>query len=73
MTARLIMKMKVASVAHEANGIAVYGLRHPWRDRLAEPQPGAHVDVKIPAGISKVRATRNLALLRGRRPEPLQC
>jgi ferredoxin-NADP reductase len=53
MTARLIMKMKVAAVAHEANGIAVYALRHPWRDRLAEPRPGAHVDVKIPGG--KVR------------------
>jgi vanillate O-demethylase ferredoxin subunit len=53
MTARLIMKMKIAGIAQDANGVAIYTLRHSWRDRLAEPQPGAHVDVKLPDG--KVR------------------
>jgi vanillate O-demethylase ferredoxin subunit len=50
MTARLIMKMTVAGITQEANGVAIYTLRHPWRDRLAEPLPGSHVDIRIPDG-----------------------
>jgi ferredoxin-NADP reductase len=50
MTARLIMKMKVAHVSHEPNNVAVYTLSHPRRETLPEPLPGAHVDVRIPGG-----------------------
>jgi vanillate O-demethylase ferredoxin subunit len=50
MTARLIMKMKVAHIAHEPDNVAVYKLYHPRRQTLPPPIPGAHVDVRIPDG-----------------------
>jgi ferredoxin-NADP reductase len=50
MTARLIMKMRVASITHQPNNVAIYALSHPWRTRLADPTPGAHVDVIVPGG-----------------------
>jgi vanillate O-demethylase ferredoxin subunit len=50
MTARLIMKMKVAAVTHEPNNVRVYTLSHPLRDTLADPHPGAHVDVRTAGG-----------------------
>lgn len=50
MTARLIMKMRVAEAHTEPGDVRVLTLRHPWRTRLAEPSPGAHVDLRLPDG-----------------------
>jgi ferredoxin-NADP reductase len=50
MTARLIMKMRVSGTRDEPGGIRVLTLKHPMRDNLAEPSPGAHVDLRLPDG-----------------------
>jgi ferredoxin-NADP reductase len=50
MTARVIMKMYVAEVHDESSNVRVYTLKHPWRDLLPEPTPGAHVDLRLPDG-----------------------
>lgn len=50
MTARLIMKLKVESVTPAGESVALYTLRHPLRRVLPEPEPGAHVDVRLPDG-----------------------
>ena len=50
MTARLIMKMNVVAARADTADVAVYTLRHPWRERLSAPEPGAHVDVRLPDG-----------------------
>jgi ferredoxin-NADP reductase len=50
MTARIIMKMRVASARNERGGVRVLALKHPSRDVLPEWTPGAHVDLRLPDG-----------------------
>lgn len=50
MTARLIMKMRIAGIERQAGGVNVYTFRHPWREALPRGAPGAHVDVRLPDG-----------------------
>jgi vanillate O-demethylase ferredoxin subunit len=50
MTARLIMKMNVVDARADTDDITVFTLRHPWRIRLPPPEPGAHVDLRLPDG-----------------------
>jgi len=50
MTARLIMKMNVEEARADTNEVTVYTLRHPWRRNLPSPEPGAHVDLRLPDG-----------------------
>ena len=50
MTARIIMKMRVASARDESGGVRVLTLKHPLRDVLPEWEPGAHVDLRLPDG-----------------------
>lgn len=50
MTARLIMKMRVAAIERQAGGVNVYTFRHPWREELLRGAPGAHVDIRLPDG-----------------------
>lgn len=50
MTARLIMKMRVAGIERQPGGVNVYTFRHPWREELLRGAPGAHVDIRLPDG-----------------------
>jgi ferredoxin-NADP reductase len=50
MTARLIMKMRVAEARDEPGGVRVLSLKHPLRDELPGWEPGAHVDLRLPDG-----------------------
>jgi ferredoxin-NADP reductase len=50
MTARLIMKMNVEEARPDTDEVTVYTLRHPWRRHLPSPEPGAHVDLRLPDG-----------------------
>jgi vanillate O-demethylase ferredoxin subunit len=50
MTARIIMKMRVAGSYDEPGGVRVLTLKHPLRDVLPEWVPGAHVDLRLPDG-----------------------
>ncbi|MBM2712937.1 oxidoreductase [Mesorhizobium caraganae] len=50
---RLIMKMKVASLRHEAGDVSVVEFRHPRRPQLPSFEAGSHVDIHMPGG--KVR------------------
>jgi ferredoxin-NADP reductase len=50
MTARIIMKMRVASARDEPGGVRVLALKHPLRDVLPEWTAGAHVDLRLPDG-----------------------
>jgi len=50
MTARIIMKMRVASARDESGDVRVLTLKHPLRDVLPEWEPGAHVDLRLPGG-----------------------
>lgn len=50
MTARLILKMRVAGIERHPGGVNVYTFRHPWREALPRGAPGAHVDVRLPDG-----------------------
>lgn len=53
MSARLIMKMRVAETRDEAPDVRVITFRHPRRSELPEASPGAHLDLHLPDG--KVR------------------
>jgi vanillate O-demethylase ferredoxin subunit len=53
MSPRLIMKMRVAEIRDVASDVRVFTLRHATRTTLPPPEPGAHVDVRLPDG--KVR------------------
>lgn len=53
MTARLIMKMTVASVRPITDTVTVYRFVHPRRPQLPPAAPGAHVDLHLADG--KVR------------------
>lgn len=53
MTARIIMRMRVADVRDDTADVRVFTLRHPLRPELPEWTPGAHVDLRLPDG--KVR------------------
>jgi vanillate O-demethylase ferredoxin subunit len=48
MTARIIMKMRVAETREESGDVRVFTLRHPWRNELPYGPPGSHVDVRLP-------------------------
>ena len=50
MTARLIMKMNVVGVTRVTETVSVFTFRHPRRERLPAPEPGAHVDLHLPEG-----------------------
>ncbi len=50
MTARLIMKMNVVSITRTTDAVSVFTFRHPRRQRLPDPEPGAHVDLHLPDG-----------------------
>jgi ferredoxin-NADP reductase len=50
MTARLIMKMNVVGVARATETVSVFTFRHPKREHLPTPHPGAHVDLHLPDG-----------------------
>ena len=50
MTARIIMKMRVAGASDESGDVRVLTLKHPLRDVLPEWEPGAHVDLRPPGG-----------------------
>jgi ferredoxin-NADP reductase len=50
MTARLIMKMDVVGVARATETVSVFTFRHPRREHLPTPHPGAHVDLHLPDG-----------------------
>jgi len=50
MTARIIMKMRVAGVRDEGGGVKALTLKHPLRDALPEWSAGAHVDLRLPGG-----------------------
>lgn len=50
MTARLIMKMRVAEIRSDADEVKVYTFCHPWRKELVPGAAGAHVDVRLPDG-----------------------
>jgi len=47
------MKMRVADIRDVASDVRVFTLRHATRTVLPAPEPGAHVDVRLPDG--KVR------------------
>ncbi len=53
MSPRLIMKMRVADIRDVASDVREFTLRHATRTTLPPPEPGAHVDVRLPDG--KVR------------------
>ena len=44
------MKMAVRDVRVVTDTVKLYTFRHPRRDHLPAPTPGAHVDVRLPAG-----------------------
>jgi ferredoxin-NADP reductase len=48
MSARLIMKLEVTDLVHEAGDVAVVSLKHPRRPALPAATAGAHVDVHVP-------------------------
>lgn len=50
MSARLIMKLEVLRVEELRGGVRRYTLRHPLRPVLPAPEPGSHVDVRLPDG-----------------------
>lgn len=50
MTARIIMKLRVAKVSHSAADVAHLTLVHPHRPSLPEWTAGAHVDLRLPDG-----------------------
>lgn len=51
MSARLIMKLTVESVSRLSADVVALSLRHPRRPSLPPGEPGAHVDVHLPAGV----------------------
>ena len=53
MTARIIMKLRVASRYDLGDDLVLFEFRHPLRPTLPEWEPGAHVDLRLPDG--KVR------------------
>jgi len=50
MTARLIMKLRVAKARHTAPDVLLLDLTHPLRPELPEWSAGAHVDLRLPDG-----------------------
>lgn len=50
MTARMIMKLNVASVRATTPHVLLLTLRHPRRPALPPWTPGAHVDIRLPDG-----------------------
>jgi ferredoxin-NADP reductase len=50
MTARLIMRMSVASIEVSTPEVNVFTFRHPTRTSLPTWSPGAHIDVRLPDG-----------------------
>lgn len=50
MSARLVMKLDVVEVHDLAGAVRRYVLRHPRRPALPSPEPGSHVDVRLPDG-----------------------
>ena len=53
MTARIIMKLRVAARYDLGDDLVLFEFRHPLRPTLPEWEPGAHVDLRLPDG--KVR------------------
>lgn len=53
MTARIIMKLRVAARRDMGDGLVLFEFRHPRRPELPGWHPGAHVDLRLPDG--KVR------------------
>ena len=50
MTARIVMKMTVFEARAVTDTVATYWFRHPRREHLPTPTPGAHVDLHLPDG-----------------------
>jgi vanillate O-demethylase ferredoxin subunit len=50
LTARIIMKMNVCDVRTVTDAVRTYTFRHPRREHLPPPTPGAHVDLHLPGG-----------------------
>lgn len=50
MTARIIQKLRVASVIPSTAEVRVYGLVHPRKPLLPPWEAGAHVDLRLPDG-----------------------
>lgn len=50
MTARIIMKLRVAKVSQSTTDVAHFTLVHPHRPSLPEWTAGAHVDLRLPDG-----------------------
>src|ERR1700722_14555758 len=48
-----MLKLRVRSVTYQAEGILSYELVHPAGGHLPSFEAGAHVDVRIPGGISR--------------------
>jgi ferredoxin-NADP reductase len=44
------MKMNVCAVRDVADAVRMYTFRHPRREHLPPPLPGAHVDLRLPNG-----------------------
>ena len=50
MTARIIMKMRVAAARYTTPDVLHLELTHPTRPQLPEWTAGAHVDLRLPDG-----------------------
>jgi ferredoxin-NADP reductase len=53
LTARIIMKMNVCAVRDVTDAVRLYTFRHPRREHLPTPLPGAHVDLRLPNGLTR--------------------